>query len=370
MLETKYFRDYRHNYLIIKDNGCLTQNTYQRKMITENRIKGLLMSQEKNINGDVLLYYEITSKQSLFSIYDGKCIHMDQIQELFIQLKLVNDTLLNYLLDGSCLILLPEFIFQNFETKEFYFLYYPDPEEGGFEKLIDFLIARVDNEDMKAVETVYKIADLFHQEQFVLDEILKWFQEEKESGHDISENAAFVYRGEETNFHACQIEELMEEKAEKENRNWIHRMVSKLLEKIKRKKILDKKEEMQRYTQTSENIIYEQAADVENTVFIPWTKNYENKLYSLDKKNKCHIDLEKLPITVGKLAGAVDMVINESSISRMHAKFSRNGNKIFVTDLNSTNGTFRNGMRLLPNASEIIEPGDEIRLGKLKFVYR
>jgi len=50
--------------------------------------------------------------------------------------------------------------------------------------------------------------------------------------------------------------------------------------------------------------------------------------------------------------------------------FPRNGNKIFITDLNSTNGTFRNGIRLSPNASEIIEPGDEIRLGKLKFVYR
>lgn len=41
-----------------------------------------------------------------------------------------------------------------------------------------------------------------------------------------------------------------------------------------------------------------------------------------------------------------------------------------MTDLNSTNGTFKNGMRLLPNTSELLEPGDEIRLGKLKFIYR
>ena len=90
----------------------------------------------------------------------------------------------------------------------------------------------------------------------------------------------------------------------------------------------------------------------------------------MDRKYKCLIDLGRLPLTVGKLAGAVDMVINEKSISRMHAKFSRTGSSVYITDLNSTNGTFRNGMRLLPNASEIIEPGDEIRLGKLKFIYR
>ena len=72
MLDTKYYRDYGHNYLIIKDNGCLSQNTYQRKMITENQIKGLLVSRERNINGEILLYYEITSRQSLSSIYDNK----------------------------------------------------------------------------------------------------------------------------------------------------------------------------------------------------------------------------------------------------------------------------------------------------------
>ena len=83
-----------------------------------------------------------------------------------------------------------------------------------------------------------------------------------------------------------------------------------------------------------------------------------------------HIPLQKLPITVGKMAGAVDLVLNDQSVSRLHARISRDGNRFFITDLNSTNGTFRNGRRLEPNASEIIEPGDEIGIGKLKFIYR
>lgn len=82
------------------------------------------------------------------------------------------------------------------------------------------------------------------------------------------------------------------------------------------------------------------------------------------------IPLQKLPITVGKMAGAVNLVLNDQSVSRLHARISRDGNRFFITDLNSTNGTFRNGMRLEPNASEIIEPGDEIGIGKLKFIYR
>ena len=120
---------------------------------------------------------------------------------------------------------------------------------------------------------------------------------------------------------------------------------------------------------TNERSIQHQT-ELGNTVFIPWAESCENKLYGADRKNKYHIDLEMLPLTVGKLAGMVDMIIDEQSISRMHARFSRSGSRIYITDLNSTNGTFRNGMRLEPNTSELIEPGDEIRLGKLKFIYR
>ena len=49
------------------------------------------------------------------------------------------------------------------------------------------------------------------------------------------------------------------------------------------------------------------------------------------------------------------IVLSDQSVSRLHARISRDGNRFFITDLNSTNGTFRNGMRLEPNASEIIE---------------
>ena len=99
-------------------------------------------------------------------------------------------------------------------------------------------------------------------------------------------------------------------------------------------------------------------------------ENCENKLYGVGKSNKNHIDLNRLPLTVGKLAGSVDMVIEDQSISRRHARFFREGNRVYMSDLNSTNGSFKNGVRLLPNASEVLEPGDEIRLGKLKFIYR
>ena len=66
-MKTKYIRDFRHNYLVIEkeDPG---QNGYLIKMITENTIDGLIPCQERMINGESLLYYDITSRQSIQSI--------------------------------------------------------------------------------------------------------------------------------------------------------------------------------------------------------------------------------------------------------------------------------------------------------------
>ena len=85
------------------------------------------------------------------------------------------------------------------------------------------------------------------------------------------------------------------------------------------------------------------------------------------KSNNYHIPLQKLPITVGKMAGAVDLVLNDQSVSRLHARISRDGNRFFITDLNSTNGTFRNGLKEMLNkaATETLFPDISINLLKL-----
>ena len=41
-----------------------------------------------------------------------------------------------------------------------------------------------------------------------------------------------------------------------------------------------------------------------------------------------------------------------------------------LTDMNSTNGTYRNGLRMQPQETVEIEPGDEIRFGNLNYCYR
>ncbi len=70
-------------------------------------------------------------------------------------------------------------------------------------------------------------------------------------------------------------------------------------------------------------------------------------------------DSDKL--TIGRSSQA-DLRLNEDSISRLHATIYREGEKIWINDENSTNGTFVNGMKVPPEGFPL-RNGDRIRLG-------
>lgn len=107
-----------------------------------------------------------------------------------------------------------------------------------------------------------------------------------------------------------------------------------------------------------------------DTVFFDGGAAKEYKLYAMDKKNKNHIELKQFPCTIGKMAGCVDHVLSDNSISRIHARFDMQDEKILLTDMNSTNGTYKNGLRMQPQETVEIEPGDEVRFGSLNYCYR
>lgn len=108
----------------------------------------------------------------------------------------------------------------------------------------------------------------------------------------------------------------------------------------------------------------------EKTVFMDIRKEQERKLYGIGKFRQQNIFLDKLPCLVGKDKALVDHMIADISVSRMHAKFFAADNAVWMQDLNSTNGTYHNGLRLQPNEKVVLEAEDEIGLGKVQFVFR
>ena len=103
------------------------------------------------------------------------------------------------------------------------------------------------------------------------------------------------------------------------------------------------------------------------TVVLDEVKSDSVALFSRNLDKTVRIALDKLPLTVGKMEGCVDKVLGDMSISRMHCKFVSDGGRIAIIDLGSTNGSYRNGLRLAPQQKTYIEEGDEIRLGRVCF---
>jgi hypothetical protein len=114
----------------------------------------------------------------------------------------------------------------------------------------------------------------------------------------------------------------------------------------------------------------DECTDGKTVFFTKETDPSKYKLYATDRKNGQHISLEKIPCVVGKLAGNVDICVKNQSISRIHARIDYNGACYTVTDLNSTNGTYVNGMQLDPNETVELTEGDEVRFGELNYCLR
>jgi pSer/pThr/pTyr-binding forkhead associated (FHA) protein len=58
----------------------------------------------------------------------------------------------------------------------------------------------------------------------------------------------------------------------------------------------------------------------------------------------------------------------EEGVSRRHAKVHQKGNRFYIEDVGSANGTFLNGQRLTPYLPHPLQNGDEVQLGRLELI--
>ncbi|MFC6234087.1 FHA domain-containing protein [Leucobacter soli] len=73
------------------------------------------------------------------------------------------------------------------------------------------------------------------------------------------------------------------------------------------------------------------------------------------------------PTSVAGRHPAVDIFLDDVTVSRRHAEFTREGTAFSVRDLGSLNGTFVDGRRIDGEAG--LEDGAEVQVGKFKFTF-
>lgn len=89
--------------------------------------------------------------------------------------------------------------------------------------------------------------------------------------------------------------------------------------------------------------------------------------FSLVSDQYDSINASHFPFCIGKCRETSDYCLDKVGVSRQHVRIDREGDGFTITDMQSTNGTFLNSIRLKPYVSEKIRRGDEVRIGS--YVY-
>lgn len=120
--------------------------------------------------------------------------------------------------------------------------------------------------------------------------------------------------------------------------------------------------------ESQEPVEYTPAAFEETVFFQPGEDESLLKLQWKEKGRENSYMLQQLPVTVGKLKEEASIVIKDSSVSRIHCRFVEKDGGVAIMDMNSTNGTSLNGMKLKPGEILEIVKNDEILIGKVRVV--
>ena len=129
MVKPVYKRELSHSYLVIEGIPKEKTDSYQYRMILNNKISGLLEATERYVDGKVCLYYDISSRQSLEQMYESGKMTCQEILDVVDSMSGLLGGMAGYLLEERFLLLEPACIYMDLETERLCFLYYPFAEK-------------------------------------------------------------------------------------------------------------------------------------------------------------------------------------------------------------------------------------------------
>ena len=353
-MKAECVRDLNRKYLVATDDSY----GYQTEMLLRNKSEGFIAVSKKEWDNEIKLYYDITGKQSMEKGFVKRKISYSEISELLYSISCQVKECKRLFLDVSGIVLSPEYIFRDISSEKFYWIYYPGQKDSHeIMELAEFLLEHIDNGNQAVVKTAYEL-----------------YRRAKEGSID-AENLYEILKSE------TEIEEMEFEGEKKDYRNEtskvcpqvpkskLDRTIDRLFNLMKtnnKEKTKDGANSGEKFTEDSD--LPKEIADDSNaeTVFLSFPEDNTRRLISRDN-SVSDANLEFFPCVLGSRQDCVDILLNDRSISRMHAQIDEAQGKLYIYDLNSRNGTFVNGRRIVSEEKEITA-GDEIQLGNLRFV--
>ncbi len=316
-MEISYKRELNQNYLILEQKEFSSE--YQTEMLVRNHIPGLLNCRISLIDSRASFYYEITSRQSLALLLERERLGAEEFYRFLVCLLDTVRACGDYLLDTGRLLLNPNYIYVDPDSRNPLFCFFPFYSQNSEEELLrlaEYFLDHIDRQDPDAVGLGYEFYRTAGEGHGSLEQMLSDWKKEKGQRRETIPPRQTEEPGEEP-------EKALEEAPGK--------------------------------GQSLETVIL---------------KKEEKGSLILRSSNPAFPDLQVTGdnFFIGKKKNAVDALIRARGISRIHGKISREEEQYYLTDLNSTNGTFLNGGRLEVNEKARIRRGDRIGFADVEYV--
>ena len=98
------------NYMVVRPEQVGSEK-YTIRMLSGNRIQGLLPFQDKMVDGEMRYYYDITSKQPLNRLLEHRNMTGQELRTLLTDLLFALRQMERFLLDEGQLCVQPEYIY-------------------------------------------------------------------------------------------------------------------------------------------------------------------------------------------------------------------------------------------------------------------
>lgn len=386
------------------------ETEYLVSMIKENSIKGIISCKEVFEDTRRMLYFDVTNNISLTAQYSNKHIGLEDMCDIFGSISMVFSEGRKYLLDEKYYLIDPEYIFFDPVTHNYSFIYLPMKETdiNGFkdyEEIADFLLQNVDQNNHIAVKTTYAFYKMIRLETFSIEAFREIIEKEKSLSLNKRDT---IEKHENDRFSEMDSYLSFQEDIEINQHEIKYPVIAVILavilfcvyyyyiesvystyillaailmiiitvilsiriviEKVRYKNDLELENDMKNakeedYWITDETQVFDDRTQVFDESQLKQTKEYSLswKENGVEKKYR----ILSYPVTLGKLGSEVDCLLHDKSVSRIHAKIDQINSKVYIWDMNSTNGTSVNGVTVAPGDKAEINESSDIRIGNV-----
>lgn len=175
-IDTSYRREMNHNYMIIRVPDAQPDG-YECRMLAGNNIEGLLKFRQKRTETGVEFYYEITSRQPLSRLLDGRLVSYEEIRDILLTSAGVLRRIEEFLLKEEQILLEPGYIYIEPEDFSVFFCLVPGYRQSfpaAFTRLLQYILEKVNHQDHRSVVLAYGLYHESLKENYGMEDLLKY----------------------------------------------------------------------------------------------------------------------------------------------------------------------------------------------------